>query len=72
MKLQILIESEKPLLILSDRIDRNKKIAVYRSGHGASTAQRAYLRTLRTPQTAQELAACWRLLADYAGIAEKR
>ena len=44
MKLEILIEDGKPLLVLSDQINRNKMIDVYCSEYGHSTAQHSTAR----------------------------
>ena len=69
MKLEILIENEKPLIVLSDNINRDKTIDVYSVSDGHATATRAYLRTLRKPETLQEYRAAWLELAAYCAHA---
>lgn len=65
MRIEILIEDGRPLLVFPDDIQRDKTVTVYgREGHSA--ASRAYLRKLTSP-TPEQMESAWRELAAYAG-----
>lgn len=64
MRIEILIEDGRPLLVFPDEIQRDKTVTVYgREGH--STASRGYLRKLAQP-TAVQMESVWSELACYA------
>ena len=64
MRIEVLIENGRPLLVFPDDIQRDKTVTVYgREGH--STASRAYLRKLTSPTPAQ-MEIAWREMQCYA------
>lgn len=70
MKLEILIEDGKPLIVFSQEINRDKTINCCSQQDGHTQATRGYLRTLPAPQTREEIRAAWRALKWYASIDE--
>lgn len=68
MKLELYIEQGAPLLVFPQQIERDKTMLCYSMREEHASASRAYLRRLKKPETAEELRACWRLLAFYAGL----
>lgn len=68
MKLELLMENGRPLIVFPDQLERDKTILVYTTTDGHSSASRAYLRRLKKPETAEEIKRCWQLLAFYAGL----
>lgn len=68
MKLEIYIEDGKPLLVFPEVITRSKTIQSYRIRDGRILLSRAYLRSLETPQSAEEIKSAWAMLAHYATL----
>lgn len=66
MKLELYIEHGAPLLVFPQQIERDKSLTCYSMREGHASAARGYLRTLKRPQTREELRACWGLLKHYA------
>lgn len=71
MKIHVKIEDGKPLLVFPDIINNDRKIMVYSSLDGHSSASRAYLRHLPAPTTEQEISAAWSAVAAYAKLPPK-
>lgn len=65
MKIEFRIEDEKPLLVFPDEQERDKSISVWSQREEHATAQRAYLRRLRKPETEEEKKQAWRALRYY-------
>lgn len=68
MKLELYVENGAPLLVFPQEMNPNKTMECYRENEGHSCASRAYLRSLKKPQTAEETRRAWQLLAHYAGL----
>lgn len=66
MKIEILIENGKPLVVFPEQLERDKSIVCYSQTDSHVSAARAYLRTLKKPAqgSADELAS-WRALRAY-------
>lgn len=66
MKLELYIEQGAPLLVFPQQMERDKSMTCYSMREGHASASRAYLRSLKKPETVEELRACWRMLVHYA------
>ena len=64
MKLELLLEDGKPIIVFSDHQNHNKTLLVY-TFEGHVNASRAYLRSLKKPETAAEQNLCWQFLKNY-------
>lgn len=65
MKIEFRIENGAPLLVFPGEMERDKSISVWSQREEHATAQRAYLRSLRKPETEQEKKTAWRALRYY-------
>lgn len=65
MKIEFRIEDGAPMLVFPDEVERDKSISVWTEKGEHASAQRAYLRTLRRPETEAEKRASWRVLRYY-------
>ena len=68
MKLEIRIEQGAPILFFTDSENHDKTIDCYTLREEHSSAQRAYMRSLKKPVTPEELSAAWALLGTYSNI----
>ena len=68
MKIHVKIEAGAPLLIFPEIVNRDKTIEVYSQKEGHCSASRAYLRSLKNPETESELSAAWKAVEQYAKI----
>lgn len=66
MKIEIYIEHGAPLLVFPQLINSDKSVMGYSSQYGHTRNRRAYLRTLKAPQTRAEHGNAWELLHHYA------
>lgn len=70
MKIEIYMEDGQPLIVFPQLINYDKTVSVYSQTEQHSSATRGYLRTLKQPETKEEIAAAWRALAWYAALGE--
>lgn len=68
MKLELYIEQGHPLLVFPQQVERDKTMVCYSMREGHASAARGYLRTLKRPQSREDMRACWVLLKHYAQI----
>lgn len=69
MKILIKMEDGKPIIFFPDQIDRDKSIACWTAAGEHATASRAYMRSLKAPETKHDIVAAWQTLARYAAHA---
>lgn len=65
MKIIVKIEDGKPVLFFPDEIHHDKQITCFSVTDGHSSATRAYMRSLKNPETDGEILQSWRMLARY-------
>jgi hypothetical protein len=65
MKIIVKIEDGKPVLFFPDETHHNKHIQCFSVIDGHTSATRAYMRSLKNPETPDEILHSWLMLARY-------
>lgn len=64
MKIEVRIEGDTPILFFTDEIEQDKTISCWDGSHCASS--RAYMRSLKKPETPDQQLKAWGMLERYA------
>lgn len=70
-RLETVAGALRPVLFFPDDVERDKTIGAYSDREGHVSASRAYMRQCKKPQTREEYAAVFRMLAAYYGDATR-
>lgn len=71
MKLDIRLEDNNPIIFLLDFDNYQDKIHCYNLNSECNMASRAYMRSLKKPESKADLMASWQLLQHYATLVLK-